>query len=81
MERLAEIVVGPGLESVDALMPGIARGEHQHRCRHTAHAPIAQHRQSGPPGESEIENDGVVGFACAERLARDPVGGMIEDKA
>lgn len=78
MEGLAEIVVGPGLEPVDTFVPGVARGQHQHRQVAPVCAPVTQHLESGAARQSEVEHHHVIGLGVAELLAADAVGGMID---
>ncbi|MNF86512.1 hypothetical protein D3C84_689510 [compost metagenome] len=63
MEGLGQVIVGAGLEAIDALGPGAARGEDQHRRRQAAGAPLLEHLEPRLAGQAEVENDQVVGFA------------------
>lgn len=65
MERLGQVVVGTGLEPIDAFGPGTARGEDQHRSRESQPTPLLEYLQAGTPGQAEVEDDQVVGFAGA----------------
>jgi len=65
MKGLGQVVVGAGLETVDALGPGAARGKDQHRCGEAAGTPVAQHLQPRFARQAEVENDQVIGLAGA----------------
>ena len=73
-ERLDQVVVGARVEPRDAVVDGVARGEHQHRRPVAAGAHPAAHLQPVDPGHRDVEHDGVA-VAAAQRLERDaPVG-------
>ena len=60
-ERLGEIVVGARIESLDAIVDRVARGEHQHGRAHAALAQRATEVEPTASGEHDVENDHVVG--------------------
>ena len=81
VEGLAEVVVAAGVEAVDALVPGVARGQHDHRHGVAARAPGAQHLEPGALGQPEVEHHGVVGLGVAEVLGVDAVRRAVDREA
>jgi hypothetical protein len=59
------VIVGAGLQAFDALGPGIACGEDQHRNRQAGRAPLRQHIKPRYAGQAEVEDDQVIGLAAA----------------
>ncbi len=80
MEGFGQVVVGAGLETIDALGPGAACGEDQYRCGDAGGAPGVQHLQPRLAGQSEVENDQVIGLGRAlvfgVAAIGEPVGGV-----
>ena len=60
VERLGQVVVGAGVESVDARLDGVARGQHQHRHVGAGGAQLAADRQAVLARQHHVEDDGVV---------------------
>ena len=58
-ERLDEVVVGAGVEALDAIVDRVARGEHEHRgaVAGLAHAPADL--EAVEPGHAHVEDHGV----------------------
>ena len=72
---LDQVVVGTRIETLDAVVDGVARGEHQHRCvvPRTAHAPA--HGQPVEVGQSQVEDRARrVGSGPGSRAPRPPRG-------
>ena len=65
VEGFGQVIVGAGLEAFDALGPGTARGEDQHRRRQAGGAPLRQHVKPRQTRQAEVEDDQVIGFAAA----------------
>jgi hypothetical protein len=67
-ERLGQIIVGAGVDAFDALGPGAARGEHQHR-----EVPAFAPRQrlstvkTVHARQTKIEDGGGIGFGVAKK--------------
>ena len=59
-ERLRQIVVGAGIDAVDALGPARARGQDQHRHVTAIRAPALEHGEPVHARQAEIEDDGAV---------------------
>jgi len=80
VEGFGQVVVGTGLQALDAFGPGVTRSQDQYRCGQTALTPGAQHFESRFAGQTEVENDEVVGFAAALVIGvaaiGQPVGGI-----
>src|ERR1041384_5879716 len=70
-ERLREIVVGAGVQAADAIVDGVARGEHEHRRADAALAQIRAEGEAVTAGQHRVEHDHVEG---AERRARSSGG-------
>jgi hypothetical protein len=58
-ERLDQVVVGAGVEALDAVVDGVARGEHEHRraVAGLAHAPADL--EAVDAGHADVEHHGV----------------------
>ena len=65
VKRLAQVIVGAGLQPLDALSPGAARGEDQHRSNQATGAPFTQHLKPRFARQAEVENDQVIGLSGA----------------
>jgi hypothetical protein len=59
-ERLGEVVIGAGVEAVDPVRHGGARGQHQHRRPHALGAQPAADLEPVEVGEHRVEDDRVV---------------------
>ena len=59
VKGFAEVVVGAGFQAIDALMPGIAGGQNQHRSAVAGSAPAAQHFQAVFTGQTQVKNNQV----------------------
>ena len=80
-ERLDQVVVGAGVEAVDAVRDGVARGQHQHRRAVAGGAQPAADLEPVGLGHQHVEHDRVrrlVGERV-ERLAA--VGGELDPVA
>ena len=67
LERLGQIIVGAGVDAVDALGPAAARGQDQHRHAAAVGAPALEHRQAVHLRQAEIEDDGAIIFGVAAK--------------
>lgn len=74
IEGLHEIVVGAGIEPVDAIRQAIERREDDHRRRIAAAAQVTQEAHAVPIGKHEIEQHEIVGGA-AQMQARNVEAG------
>ena len=70
-ERLDEVVVGAAVETCDAVLQRVARGEHQDRRLHALAAQRRQDLQAIAPGQTQIQEDEI------ERLGRHPEEGVL----
>jgi hypothetical protein len=59
-ERLGEVVVGAGVDALDALAPAVAGGEDQDRQGDLGGAQAAQHAEPVEPRQAEIQHHCVV---------------------
>ncbi len=69
VERLDEVVVRAGLQSLHAVGHRVARGEHQHRYAVAVMAQPPAHLESVDVGHQHVEHH-HVGAAAAHRLER-----------
>jgi hypothetical protein len=72
MERLGDIIVGAGVEALHLVAPAVARGQDQHRHGAAGAAPFLQHRNAVHLRQADVEDDGVVGLALAEKWPSSP---------
>ena len=68
MKRLCDIVVGAGIEALHLVAPAVARGQDQDRHGALVAAPGLQHRDAVHLRQADVEHDGVVGLAVAEKM-------------
>ena len=68
-ERLDQVVVGAGIEPLDPVVDGVARGEHQDRRVVTGAAHAAAHGEPVDVGQPEVEDQRVRG-GLRQRLER-----------
>jgi hypothetical protein len=68
LKRLRHVVIRAAVDALDAFVPAAARGEHQHRQVESGPAPSAQDRQAVNARQSEVEDDGVVGFGAGQKV-------------
>ena len=64
-EGLRQVVVGAGVDALDALRPDAPGGQDENRKPAPVGPPALQHRQAVELGQAEIENRGVVGLGVA----------------
>ena len=81
VERLGDIIVGAGIETLHLVAPAVARGENEHRHGAAGAPPSLQHRDAVHLRQADVEDDGVVGLAVAEIMALLAVEGAIDDVA
>ena len=67
LERLGEVVIGPGVEPFYLLVQLATGGQHQHRGVYPLAAPLLEHAQTIATRQAEIQDDGVIGFGLAEK--------------
>ena len=81
-ERLHEVVVGPGVEAVDPVVEGVARGEHQDPDARPGRAQASGHLETGHVGQADVEDHGVDAGRIARHLeAAAAVGRQLDDVA
>ena len=68
MEGLGDIVIGAGIKSLDLVAPAVPRGQHEDRHGAACAPPRFQNRNAVHLGQSDIQNDGVVGLGLAEKM-------------
>lgn len=67
---LEHVVVGPGIQPLDALRHGIARGGHQHGGAVLAGAQVAQHGQTIALGQAQVQQHQVIRLGAQGRVGR-----------
>ncbi|MCY1370996.1 hypothetical protein D9M69_581210 [compost metagenome] len=67
---LEHVVVGPGIQPLDALLHRIAGGGDQHRQAVLARAQRPQHRQTIAPGQAQVEQQQVVVLRAQRRVGQ-----------
>ena len=73
-ERLREVVVGAGVDSLDGLVPAAWGGQHQDGDRDPRVAPASKHREPVNFRQAQIEHDRVVALRLFEEIGALPVG-------
>ena len=69
LERLGQVIVGPGVEPGHLVGPAVARGQHQHRELALLLAPHAQHGQPVDLRQAQIKYHCVVILGRAHEMA------------
>ena len=78
MKRLCDVVVGAGVEALHLVAPAVARGEDQDRHRPAVAAPCLQHRDAVHLRQADVEHDGVIGLAVAEKMPLLAIEGAVD---
>ena len=65
-EGLRQVIVGAGVDAVDALGPTATRGQDQHRHGAAVGAPALEHGEAIHARQAEIEDDGAVVLGVAQ---------------
>ena len=78
LERLGEVVVGPGVEARDLVLGGRPGGEHEDVGGDPGGAPALQERQPVHLREHDVEDDHVVGRGPALHVPLLAVGRDID---
>ena len=66
MKRLGHVIIGAGIEALNLVAPAIARSKQQHRHGASRAPPRFQNGNTVHLGETDVENDRVVGLRLAE---------------
>src|SRR5690348_6201716 len=77
-ERLRQVVVGPEVEAVHALVDLLARGDDEHGRRIRARPQATQHLESVDIGKSDIEKQQVVTVIAKQRVRVMPAPRMAD---
>ena len=85
VEGLDQVVVGPGVETLDPVRRRVPRGEHEHRCRAVVAPGPGDDLEAADPGHPPVD-DGDVVLVEAQLLDRlvagrdgvDEVAGLLE---
>jgi hypothetical protein len=77
-ERLGQVVVGPGVEAVDAIADRVARGEHDDRHPPALVTEPAAHVEPVRRRDHRVEHDGVVGELASRPQSVFAVGGDVD---
>src|SRR5262249_32286085 len=78
LERLGEVVIGPGIDTLDFLGPATAGGEDQDRHGASGGSPSLENRDPVETGQAQVEDDGVVGLGVAEEVSFLAIGRTID---
>ena len=76
--RLGDVIVGAGIETRDFFRPAVPRGQDENRHVEPRIAPAFEHADAIHIGQSEIEDDGIIGLALAEIMAFVAIIGEID---
>lgn len=80
-EGFGEVIVGPGVDPLHLLVPGVARGQDEHGHEVAGLAPAAEHGEAVEPGQAQVEHDRVVGLGRTQELAGLAVDGAVDGVA
>ena len=78
IDGLDDIIVSAGVESLDAVIDGIAGGQNQHRRAQSLSAHLAQHCETIDFRQPQIEHDGGKRVAAQRQLCRGAVHDPID---
>src|SRR5262245_39547886 len=79
MKGLCDVIVGTSIEALDLVAPAVARRKDEDWHRPAGAAPSLEHRDAVHLGQTDIEDNGVIGLAFAEKMALFAVEGTIDD--
>ena len=80
-ERLDQVIVGAGIQRLDAVADPVARGQHQHPRTRAARRQRAQHAEAVQPRQAEIEHHEIVAVPGQEPVGLHPVAGDVHREA
>jgi len=80
VEGLDQVVVGPAVEAADALVHPVAGGEDEDR-RDLGPPQVGEDRPAAPPGQHEVQQNGVVVPALGLELAGLAVVGDVDGES
>ena len=63
-----QVIVGPGVDALDLLVPTVTRRQNQNRNCEPLGTPGTKHRQAVAPRQAEVQHHSVIGFGLAEEL-------------
>ena len=78
LERFGDVVVGAAVDPLDLLVPAATSGQHQYRGRQRGVAPLPEECQAIDPGETEVEEHGVVVLGARQEIRPRAVGGGVD---
>src|SRR5258708_1334025 len=78
-EGFDQVVVGPGIEAVDAVVDSIQRGEEKHRRRDAGAADRLHDTDAVEPGQHAVDDHEVVGLASGVKESVAPVRRVLDD--
>ena len=80
VERLGQIIIGPGVDPGHFFVPVVARGEDQHRHRTASRTPGLEHAQPVHLRQTEVEHHGIIGRIeiSAQMQGIDTVRGLVD---
>jgi hypothetical protein len=81
LERLGQVIVGPGIQAQDLVVDGVARRQDEHVRLEPRLAPVAQERHAVDLGEHQVENDDVVAGGAGLVVALLAVLGGVDGEA
>ena len=76
-----QVVVGPALQSLDAILDGVTGGQHQDHCPVVCRTEAFRHLDAVQPGHEPVEHDDVRVTCLHLRQRLAPVGGSYDVKA
>ena len=80
-ERLDQIIVGAGVQRLDAVGYLVARRQHQHARAAAAGGQAAQHADAVQPRQHQVEHHQLVVVAAEEGAGFHPVAGRVHIEA
>src|ERR1700730_12410709 len=67
MEGLGDIIVSPGVETLNLVAPPVAGSQNQHRHGAAGPAPFTEHGSTILFGQAQIQDNGIVRFGVAQK--------------
>jgi len=78
MERLGQIIIGPGIKACHLVAPAIARGQDQDWHHLAGLAPILQYRDAIHLGQAEIQDHRVIRFGVTQEMTFLAIFGAVD---
>src|ERR1700736_1230901 len=78
MEGLGDVIVSPGVETLNFVAPTVAGSQNQHRHGAAGPAPFTEHGSTVLFGQAQIQDNGIVRFGVAQEPSFFTIEGAVD---